>query len=285
MNILANTVADSTTFMFSIALKGIPILLETIFKIGKEIRETVKRTKANRHQCLRLSERIDILTGFLRERKFDDALSESMKTALHNFITFLQKSLHFIEIFTNASFFKRLFHNKDYLLQFTEFHNELTQHVVDLTLGIGLMSILVNKKQDEHDRLLDLTDSQQYAQSTDHNHHVRCYPLLPPFEESLMNEELNGNHQQMIDLQWDNGQHIFFAQSHQQKDGKDEVCSSIEQQYALTIPRPFSVHYNPYTQTIEVINGKEQIVNMVRTLRNDMDVVLDALRKTELTTN
>ncbi len=36
----------------------------------------------------------------------------------------------------------------------------------------------------------------------------------------------------------------------------------------MTIPRPFSVHYNPYTQTMEVIDGKEQIVNMVRTLRS-----------------
>jgi len=36
----------------------------------------------------------------------------------------------------------------------------------------------------------------------------------------------------------------------------------------MTIPHPFSVHYNPYTQTMEVIDGKEQIVNMVRTLRS-----------------
>jgi hypothetical protein len=36
----------------------------------------------------------------------------------------------------------------------------------------------------------------------------------------------------------------------------------------MTIPRPFTVHYNPYTQTIEVINGKKQLVNMVRTLRS-----------------
>ncbi|CAF3374473.1 unnamed protein product [Rotaria sp. Silwood1] len=70
----------------------------------------------------------------------------------------------------------------------------------------------------------------------------------------------------------------FLAESF--KDAKEKL-----RQYALTIPRPFSVHYNPYTQTIEVINGKVQIENMVRTLRNDMDVVLDALRKTELTTN
>ena len=76
---------------------------------------------------------------------------------------------------------------------------------------------------------------------------------------------------------------------------------SASRQYALTIPRPFSLHYNPYTQAIEVIDGKEKIVNMVRTLRSkrcetifpfgllgvrvcldDMDMVLDALRKSEL---
>jgi phenylalanine-4-hydroxylase len=68
----------------------------------------------------------------------------------------------------------------------------------------------------------------------------------------------------------------FLAESF--KDAKEKL-----RQYAMTIPRPFGVHYNPYTQAIEVIDGREQIVNMVRTLRNDMDVVLDALRKTELT--
>jgi len=68
----------------------------------------------------------------------------------------------------------------------------------------------------------------------------------------------------------------FLAESF--KDAKEKL-----RQYAMTIPRPFGVHYNPYTQSIEVIDGKEQIVNMVRTLRNDMDMVLDALRKTELT--
>lgn len=48
-------------------------------------------------------------------------------------------------------------------------------------------------------------------------------------------------------------------------------------QYAMTIPRPFGVHYNPYTQSIEVIDGKEQIVNMVRTLRskNEEELLFD----------
>jgi hypothetical protein len=46
------------------------------------------------------------------------------------------------------------------------------------------------------------------------------------------------------------------------------ICSFSFRQYAMTIPRPFSVHYNPYTQTMDVINGKEQIVNIVRTIRS-----------------
>ena len=43
----------------------------------------------------------------------------------------------------------------------------------------------------------------------------------------------------------------------------------LSRQYAATIPRPFTVHYNPYTQTVEVVNGKESIVNIVRTLRSE----------------
>ncbi|CAF4776402.1 unnamed protein product, partial [Rotaria sp. Silwood1] len=223
MNIRASMIADPTTLLLSMAAKSVPFLLETMFEIGKEIRDTARRTKANRHKCLRLSERIDILTGFLHEQKLDDTLNESMKTALQKFITFLQKSLEFIKIFTNASYFKRLLYSKDYILQFIEFHNELSQYVVDLNLGISLMSTLVNKKQDEHDRLSDLAESQQYACSTDDNQCARYYPLLSPYKQNLINEKLNGNHQQMIDLQWDHDQHIFFGQYHQQKDSKDDI--------------------------------------------------------------
>jgi len=43
----------------------------------------------------------------------------------------------------------------------------------------------------------------------------------------------------------------------------------------MTIPRPFGVHYNPYTQAIEVIDGREQIVNMVRTLRSKKSYLLN----------
>ncbi|XP_025097348.1 protein henna-like isoform X2 [Pomacea canaliculata] len=49
--------------------------------------------------------------------------------------------------------------------------------------------------------------------------------------------------------------------------------------YSLTIPRPFSVRYNAYTQSVEVINNKEQIINLTRTIKGDLSLLEDALQK------
>ena len=59
--------------------------------------------------------------------------------------------------------------------------------------------------------------------------------------------------------------------------------SSFTRQYALTIPRPFTVHFNPYTQTIEVVDGKDQIINIVRTLRSMSIARYIIIEKTDLT--
>jgi phenylalanine-4-hydroxylase len=56
-------------------------------------------------------------------------------------------------------------------------------------------------------------------------------------------------------------------------DNIEILLISYSRQYAMTIPRPFTVHYNPYTQTIEVLDGKEQIVNIVRTLRSTKIII------------
>uniref|UniRef100_A0A2C9KHJ4 IST1 homolog n=1 Tax=Biomphalaria glabrata TaxID=6526 RepID=A0A2C9KHJ4_BIOGL len=39
-------------------------------------------------------------------------------------------------------------------------------------------------------------------------------------------------------------------------------------QFAATIPRPFSVRYNPYTQSVEVINSKQQIINLTKDIKD-----------------
>lgn len=62
------------------------------------------------------------------------------------------------------------------------------------------------------------------------------------------------------------------------KSAKDKMS-----EYALTIPKPFSLRYNPYTQTIETINNKNQLVNLVRDLKNDINILEGALKKIEET--
>ncbi|XP_033740977.1 phenylalanine-4-hydroxylase-like [Pecten maximus] len=64
----------------------------------------------------------------------------------------------------------------------------------------------------------------------------------------------------------------FIADSFE--DAKDKIRA-----YADTIPRPFTVRYNPYTQSMEVIDNKNQLLNLTRTIKGDMNLLEDALRK------
>ncbi|KAG2460064.1 tryptophan 5-hydroxylase 2 isoform X1 [Polypterus senegalus] len=49
--------------------------------------------------------------------------------------------------------------------------------------------------------------------------------------------------------------------------------------FAKTIKRPFSVHYNPYTQSVEMLKDTRSIENVVQELRSDLNTVCDALSK------
>jgi len=61
-------------------------------------------------------------------------------------------------------------------------------------------------------------------------------------------------------------------------DSFDDAKTKLRQ-YAATIPRPFSVRYNPYTQSVEVINTKQQIVNLTRDIKGDLSLLEDAIAK------
>lgn len=58
------------------------------------------------------------------------------------------------------------------------------------------------------------------------------------------------------------------------KDAKDKMSA-----FTLTIPKPFSIKYNPYTQSIETINQQFQIVKIVRDLKNQICGLEDSLKK------
>nr|XP_056702546.1 phenylalanine-4-hydroxylase [Euleptes europaea] len=49
--------------------------------------------------------------------------------------------------------------------------------------------------------------------------------------------------------------------------------------YASTIPRPFSVRYNPYTQRIEVLDNAKQLKNLADSISNEMGLLCNALQK------
>jgi phenylalanine-4-hydroxylase len=53
----------------------------------------------------------------------------------------------------------------------------------------------------------------------------------------------------------------------------------VFRKYAHTIPRHFGVRYNPYTQSVELLDSKPQIEGLVDNINQEMQILLDALRK------
>ncbi|KAG8185331.1 hypothetical protein JTE90_008234 [Oedothorax gibbosus] len=50
-------------------------------------------------------------------------------------------------------------------------------------------------------------------------------------------------------------------------------------EYALSIPRPFTVHYNAYTQNVEILDTKPQVEELAKDISSEMQLLMDALRK------
>ncbi|KAL5473848.1 hypothetical protein EMCRGX_G028410 [Ephydatia muelleri] len=65
----------------------------------------------------------------------------------------------------------------------------------------------------------------------------------------------------------------FLAESFQ--DAQEKIV-----EFSRTIPRPFAVHYNPYTQTAEILNTKTSLLqNMARDLKHELSVLDEGLQK------
>ncbi|XP_063303275.1 phenylalanine-4-hydroxylase isoform X1 [Pelobates fuscus] len=66
----------------------------------------------------------------------------------------------------------------------------------------------------------------------------------------------------------------FIAESFE--DAKEKV-----RKFAAIIPRPFSVRYNPYTQSIEVLDNVQQLKNLADCINGEIGILCSALRKLE----
>ncbi|KAJ8249669.1 hypothetical protein COCON_G00228850 [Conger conger] len=58
-----------------------------------------------------------------------------------------------------------------------------------------------------------------------------------------------------------------------------EEAKEQMREFAKTIQRPFSVYYNPYTQSVDLLKDTRSIENVVQDLRSDLTTVCDALGK------
>ncbi|KAM9366659.1 tryptophan 5-hydroxylase 1-like [Symphorus nematophorus] len=58
-----------------------------------------------------------------------------------------------------------------------------------------------------------------------------------------------------------------------------EEAKNKMREFAKTIRRPFTVHYNPYTQSVDVLKDTSSINTMVKDIRHELDIVEDALNR------
>ncbi|XP_055531347.1 protein henna [Wyeomyia smithii] len=58
----------------------------------------------------------------------------------------------------------------------------------------------------------------------------------------------------------------------------DEAIQKMVQ-FANTIPRPFGVRYNAYTQSVEILDSKPQIANMLRNIHGEFEILQNAFKK------
>ncbi|XP_070757916.1 tryptophan 5-hydroxylase 1-like isoform X2 [Enoplosus armatus] len=58
-----------------------------------------------------------------------------------------------------------------------------------------------------------------------------------------------------------------------------EEAKNKMREFAKTIQRPFTVRYNPYTQSVDVLKDTNSINSMVEDIRHELDIVEDALNR------
>lgn len=58
-----------------------------------------------------------------------------------------------------------------------------------------------------------------------------------------------------------------------------ESAKQKMREFAATIPRPFTVKYDPYTMSLEVIDSKSQVIKLAQNIKSEMTLLEDSLTK------
>ena len=127
--------------------------IAVIYSVTKIIHDQVQLVKANKAQCFRLYQRIDIITQTLRG--LDQILdSAQFKQGLNNLQTCVEGCQTFIQQFIDKLWFKRVLRAGTYRGRFSELNKQLKNAMNLLNLGLNAQQI-INREQDKQDQRED----------------------------------------------------------------------------------------------------------------------------------
>lgn len=63
-------------------------------------------------------------------------------------------------------------------------------------------------------------------------------------------------------------------------DSFDDAKNKVRE-WASKIPKPFTIRYNPYTESVETLEDKDQVMKLIREMKSDMARVEEALQKVQ----
>ena len=80
-------------------------------------------------------------------------------------------------------------------------------------------------------------------------------------------------------LHWLSGKCHWVCEGHRRRHQKAVQCQVFCDRNLLITFYIFCLRYNPYTQTVEVLNNSDKILDMAKELKGDLAIVASALRK------
>ena len=141
-------------------------LVATVCDIGMAIYEQFKLAYANKAQCKRLAERVQIICESVRGLDVTRNVSHYI-AALQKLESTLRSCLELIQKFSDRSWFKRVINAGTDSEQFESFYTDLSTHIQQLQLGINTQSLLNEeeaRKDAEFDRAAMLANQGQILQ-------------------------------------------------------------------------------------------------------------------------
>lgn len=73
---------------------------------------------------------------------------------------------------------------------------------------------------------------------------------------------------------------VIVPNKHRKDENKDEWSFFFNfRKFAQSIPRKFGVRYDAYTQTISIIDSKQQVETLVNNVSQEVQILTDALKK------